>query len=116
MKIKIRNDIILVVAILLSSLILLLVFKNGLKSGDRVVVSVDGKLVYSLPLNEYTEKTVLTELGENKILIQNGTARVIDANCRDKICVGHKEISKIGETIVCLPHKLVVEIEGEETD
>ena len=34
-------------------------------------------------------------------------------NCPDKICVNHAAISKKGETIVCLPHKVVVEVVDE---
>ena len=36
-----------------------------------------------------------------------------EADCPDKICVNTGKISKIGETIVCLPHRVVVEIQGE---
>ena len=37
-----------------------------------------------------------------------------DANCPDKICEGHNKISYKGETIVCLPHKVVIEIVADE--
>lgn len=51
--------------------------------------------------------------GLNIIMIENGKVSVIDANCPDKICVEHKEIDSVGETIICLPHKLIVEIAGD---
>lgn len=35
------------------------------------------------------------------------------ADCRDQICVHHIPISDGGESMICLPHKLVVEIVGE---
>jgi len=35
---------------------------------------------------------------------------VIEADCPDKICVKHTNIKNAGETIICLPHKLVIEI------
>lgn len=34
------------------------------------------------------------------------------ADCRDQICVNHRPITSGGESIICLPHRLVVEIVG----
>lgn len=36
------------------------------------------------------------------------------ADCKDQICADHKAIEKSGETIVCLPHKVVIEIRSED--
>ena len=47
---------------------------------------------------------------ENIIIIKDGKASMAKADCPDKICVNHAAISKKGETIVCLPHKVVVEV------
>jgi len=53
----------------------------------------------------------LTDSGKNVLVIENGEASIKSATCPDKICVSHRKISKSGETIVCLPNKVVVEIE-----
>ena len=37
---------------------------------------------------------------------------MMQSSCPDLICVRHKAVSETGETIVCLPHKLVIEITG----
>ena len=37
-----------------------------------------------------------------------------EANCRDQICVRHKAISKNGESIICLPHSVYIEVVGEK--
>ena len=41
-----------------------------------------------------------------------------EANCRDLLCTHMPSIKKVGETIVCLPHRLILEIvsEKEESD
>ena len=53
----------------------------------------------------------------NLLVIQDGKADVTEASCPDGICVNHRAISKQGQSIVCLPNKVVVEIEnGEESD
>lgn len=46
--------------------------------------------------------------------LKSGTARVsmIEADCPDHYCVDHAAIDKVNETIVCLPHRVVLEITG----
>ena len=112
-KLKIRNDIILVCVILIFAVCGFLIIKFGLKNGESVLVSVDGRAVFTANLNDtYTEK-IITENGYNLIEIRDSSVRVKSADCRDNICVNHRPISNTGETVVCLPHKLVVEIKGE---
>lgn len=50
----------------------------------------------------------------NLISVMGGMVVVEDADCKDQICVRHKPISSRGESIICLPHRLVVEIVGGE--
>ncbi len=110
MKTKLKNDMILIAVILIAAISVLLIFKNSLKSGGYAQISVNGKVIYSLPLDTDTQKNIETENGNNSVLIKDGKASVISADCPDKICVDHRSVSNVGETIVCLPHKLVVEI------
>jgi len=87
-----------------------------------VEVYSKGKLYKKLPLKKDAEKITFTldnELGTNVIEINKAQVKITDANCPDKICVKAHAISKPGEVLICLPHKLVVKIIGEgkqETD
>ena len=36
-----------------------------------------------------------------------------DANCPDRLCVSWGKINKPGETILCLPHRIIIRIIGE---
>ena len=110
---RIRNDILLICVILCVALGVFVLFKNTLKNGKTALVKVDNKVVFSADLGEDCSQKITTEDGYNIIEIKNGVVRVKEADCRDKICVNHRPIDKTGETVVCLPHKLVVEIEGE---
>lgn len=105
-----KNDIILVSVILIVALMGFLIFKLGLKSGEEVAVSVNGLVVFAASLETEMEKEFVTEYGKNTLIIKEGTAAIKFADCPDKICVEHRAISKVGETVVCLPHKLVLEI------
>ena len=51
----------------------------------------------------------------NLISVTDGMVVVEAADCKDQICVRHKPISSKGESIICLPHRLVVEIVGDDT-
>ena len=78
--------------------------------GTYVQIEVNGEVTEVLPLNEDITKTIETEYGANTLVISNGKAEVADADCPDKICVHHSAISKSGESIICLPHKLVISV------
>lgn len=106
-----RTDIKLILAILIIAVIW--IFLSGLfgKAGSEAVVYVDGAEQARYPLAVEAEITV----GEtNTFVIRQGQAQMIKAQCPDQICVHHKAVSKSGESIVCLPNRVVVEIEGGE--
>lgn len=112
---KRRNDIILAVVLLLVAVAGLLLFKTFQKGGDYAVVLVDGKETARFLLSTDTEYEIKTDGGTNTLVIKDGKASVTYADCPDGICVEHAPISKVGETIVCLPHSVVVAIEAENT-
>lgn len=110
---KTKNDIILIAVILVIAAIGLLAFLLLSEDGSRAVVTVDGEIIAEYPLDTDIEEIIYsTDGGYNKIVIKDGKVSVESASCPDLICVGHHEISKQGETIVCLPNKLVVSIES----
>lgn len=116
---KIRNDIILAVAIVLIATVGLLLFVLTKEEGSTVAVKIDGVVTDTYPLSENIE--VLIKTGENNeninvLTIEDGKASISEADCPDKICVETRAVSFVGETIVCLPHKLVIEITNEKTD
>lgn len=107
---KLRNDILLVGGIVVFALLLFVVFKLNLKDGNLVKVSIDNQVKDCYNFNEDGEYTITSGKNTNVLVIKDGTAFIKSADCPDKICVHHRPISKVGETIVCLPHKVVVEI------
>lgn len=61
----------------------------------------------------FADYPVIPEAGVyNLISITDGKVTMEAADCQDQICVHHKPIMSERESIICLPHKLVVEIEG----
>jgi len=122
-KRKLRNDIILIAALI--ALVVLVGFLVRLfrGAGDTVVVEVDGKVYGTYDLN--VDRTVEIRTGEggeelNLLVIEGGKARVETATCPDGICAAHRPISHQGESIVCLPHKVVITVklagDGDDPD
>lgn len=116
---KIRNDIILAAVILIIAVAGLLFVKLTKAPGNNVVVKIDGRdvVTYSLSKNvRYEIKTGDNDEHINVLVIEDGKAYITEANCPDGICKEYKPVSYVGETIVCLPHKVVVEVTGEDAD
>ena len=79
-------------------------------SGGAVEITIDGELYQTLSLSKNTTIILPAGNGSNTLSIQNGVADMTDADCPDQLCVKQKAISHTGETLVCLPHKIVVKV------
>ena len=112
-----KNDILLIAALLLLSGALMLVLLLSQKHGSTVVISVDGKDVKSFSLYEDTRFVIDGyHGGSNVLVIENGEAYLESASCPDKLCVNMGKISKVGQSIICLPNKVVIEIRGDSSE
>ena len=116
---KFRNDVIFIVALLLIVMLAGLAIYVLRGEGNAVTVTVDGKPLATYSLSE--DRTVEIRTGKdeeelNLLIIKDGKAYVETATCPDGICAAHKPISRDGESIVCLPHKVVITVTtgGEE--
>lgn len=116
MKKKYKNDVILIAALLIIAVVaFVLVSLMTSNKGTEVVVKVDGKQLHALSLKKDTRLEIICDAGKNTLIIENECVYVTDSDCPDRLCENMGPISKPGQTIVCLPHKLVIEIKGEQT-
>lgn len=87
------------------------------EQGSAVTITVDGQLYGTYPLNASMEIPVeLDGKVANTIIIEDGKASMKEADCPDRLCVHQGAIMRNKQTIVCLPHKLVVEVVGGEKE
>lgn len=108
---------IIVVALILSLSFVLFFVREDHHAKKRAVVRVDGKVVAEVLLDgsRLGEKLSFeTKYGRNVLEVGDGWVRMIEANCPDMLDVKQGKISRSGERIVCLPHRLIVEIKAEE--
>ena len=112
---KCRNDILFIAALLVVVAVAgacLWLFRG---TGDTVTVTVDGAVYGVYPLSQDRVEDIHTgETGLNRLVIQGGQARIETATCPDGICAAHRPVSREGESIVCLPHRVVVTISSTD--
>ena len=69
-----------------------------------------------LSLGEDATVTVTGSLGTNIIEIANGRVRCLESDCSNQTCVKQGWVSGRGQTVVCLPHKLIVQVVADPAD
>ena len=109
---KRRSDLILVGVLLFLGLSVFLFYYVNRTEGSTVVVSIDGKKVAEYPLS--VNGTYYLNNGTNVLVIEDGYAYISEANCPGyQDCVEEGKKRFVGETITCLPNKVIIEIVGE---
>lgn len=123
-----KADIILLIALLalgLAASAVLAVQGKDAGSDAKVVIKSGGSVYASYPLS--ANETVVVPAPQqsaegsadsehpdlyNIVKIDGGSVCVSEASCKNQVCVRHGSISHPGESIVCLPNRLIVSIEG----
>ncbi len=117
---KHRNDAILILCIIFAAVLCLgargLFFRE---SGAYACVSINGRARPDMKFLLSEDASIeLTGYGggKNVLRIKDGYAFISYADCPDKLCQKQKKIKKSGESIVCLPHRIVISISGGVKD
>ena len=107
-----KKDLLFIAAILLAAGLAFLFFRpQPSESLSRAEISVDGKAVMELDLSEDQVLTVNgAGGGYNRIQVRDGAVSVLEASCPDKVCVHTGTVRYPGETIVCLPNRMIVTV------
>ena len=108
---KYRWDIIVIACVILLSISIFLFLLLNREEGSVVKVEVDGTVVGTYPLSK--DGTYPLNGGTNILVIEDGTARLIESQCPDHTCEKMGKVCYIGQTIVCLPNHVTVTVTGE---
>lgn len=117
MKSLTKGDKLLILTIIVVNVLALIFINQSLFSYEEKYISiqVNGEEIKTITFDDnMIGKTIpiKSDYGYNLIEIGDGKVRVIEADCPDQLDVKQGYISKVGEIIVCLPNRLVVEIKG----
>lgn len=105
MRLK-KGDIFIIVSVVLAFILTVVLLLCFSVRGSTVTVKQDNCIIYS----ESLYKNATVKLDGNIVVIKDGSAFMRDAECKNQICVNSGKISKKGESIICLPNKVTVEI------
>lgn len=92
----------------IAAVLLLIVIKTS-EDGDYVQVRIDGKVTDTYSLKD-SGTYPIEGSGENILVIEDGKAYIKEADCPDKLCIKQGKIQKVGQSLICLPNKVVVEV------
>ena len=108
-----KRDIVLILALAVIGVTLLLATQSGGRPGAYAVVEFDGSEIARYPLA--SDGVFVLNGGTNTLEILGGKARMIEAECPDKLCVKMGWIKYSGQSLVCLPEHIVVKIVGGDS-
>ena len=108
-----KADIILFICLILIGGALSYLAFSGSSTGDLVVVKVNGEIYGKYSLSKDRTITVNRNGHMNKITIKGGKVQGSKSSCKNQICVKQGSISTTHQSIVCIPNRVVVSIEGK---
>ena len=94
------------------------IFLNNADTGAKhAYIYMDGELYRTIELphtdESYTVDVEITGGGHNTVLVEQDGVSMQSADCPDKLCVKRGKIRNGAYPIVCLPHRVVITMEGE---
>lgn len=114
MKLKTFDYIIALIVLLVTLFFIIDTLKTPGTSSQFYIESNGKKLLYQKKSKE--KITLKGPIGETTIEIENGTAKIIESDCKDQICVQMGEVIKHGQIAACLPNKIILGIEEEDNE
>ena len=115
-KIIKKADIVLLCILLLAGTGLSVLSYTSASAGEKVEVSVNGRLYGTYKLTENQVIEIRQKDALNKITIKDGYVQMSYSSCKNQVCVHDGKINKTNQSIVCLPNRVMVEITGGEEE
>ena len=109
-----KGDIILVVMLIIVS-VMLFVFSFGGNDSLVAEIYVGGEKAHSIALNEVEESYTLNE-NYCQLLVEKDGVSFVFSNCGDQLCVKRGKLKNQGDTMACVPEKIVVVLKSDSKD
>ena len=107
-----RGDLYLIAGCLLAAMLFCGLWLLLRRDGGTVIVEQDGLETARYALHKDRTVKIEGEEGYNLLIIEGGEVWLLEADCPNQLCVKMGKIRSAGQSIVCLPHRLVVRIVG----
>ncbi|KXB67644.1 hypothetical protein HMPREF3181_00244 [Parvimonas sp. KA00067] len=92
--------------------------KSFVSTEDKYIsVQVNGEEIKQITFgNKKNIYPIRTSFGLNILEVDKDGVRVIEASCPDKLDVKFGKISKVGQAIICMPNRLVIQIKSRQNN
>ena len=112
-----KADIVLFILILIFGTAVSIWSLTANTAGVKATVTVDGQVYGTYNLLEDQEIQVVQDDDHiNYITIKDGTVSMTFSTCKNQVCVNTSTISETMDSIVCLPNKVMIEIQGSKQE
>lgn len=118
------GDIVLLVFLVVLSFLPVIIFSYANRSSNVeyniALISVDGEVLHHFELKDDAQQEVYVYTdghGHENTIVREGTIVTIsEASCPDQLCVRQGDAYRVGDTLVCLPHRLLVEVTSDNPE
>ena len=109
-----KGDVVVISFVIMLAILIGVVFwmKTGTEQGNVVVVYQEGEKIHELSLDKDTEVLIENNY-TNKLIVRDRKAAIVESDCPGMDCVHSGWISGKGRSLVCLPNRVEIRIEGE---
>ena len=109
-----KGDVVVIFACMMLAVLIgvLFVRTTGTDKGENVVIYQDGNKIQEISLHENTE-ILIENSYTNKIMVKDEKVAIVESDCPGMDCVHSGWISGKGRSLVCLPNRVEIRIEGE---
>ncbi len=106
-----KGDIILIVSLIVISLVM---FVFSFSGSEKLIaeIYVDGEKTHSIALSEVTESYTVNE-NYCQLLIEKDGVSFVFSDCGDKLCIKRGKLKNQGDTMACVPEKVVVILKAD---
>ncbi len=107
-----KGDIALIVSLIVISLVM---FVFSFSGNEKLIaeIYVDGSKAHTIALSEVTESYTVNE-NYCQLLIENDGVSFVFSDCGDKLCIKRGKLKNQGDTMACVPEKVVVILKGDK--
>ena len=113
-----KQNVIFIIILLIASFTMLffIIMGKQRQKGDKVLIYVNGTLVQEVSLEVEAEIVIHGSPGDNVLVIRDRKAYMKEASCENHVCIQQGEVSRNGETIICMPNQIIVEVSAEKQE
>ena len=106
-----KGDVILIVLLIVISLVM---FVFSFSGSEKLIaeIYVDGEKAHSIALSEVTESYTVNE-NYCQLLIEKDGVSFVFSDCGDKLCIKRGKLKNQGDTMACVPEKVVVILKAD---